>query len=389
MESLKVFQIFLKLGLTSFGGPIAHLAFFRQEFVHRQKWLSDKAYLELVSLCQFLPGPASSQVGIAIGLSRSGYFGAFAAWLGFTLPSAIILILFGLSVATLPGQMDVNLFHGLKIAVVAVVAQAIIGMGRKLCSDWKTVALALGAFVVTSLFSGSLGQILAIVFGAFLGWVLLRPNQTLSHAPFQNSVSKKAAFISLAVLFGVLFFVPVILSVTNIPSLKLFDGFFQAGSLVFGGGHVVLPLLHAQFVPNGLVTANDFMAGYGVAQVIPGPLFAFASFLGAVSTAQPSGAVGALIGLVGIFLPSFLIIVGIMPFWELLRRHPRFQSVIMGANAAVVGLLIAAFIHPVWTSAIFSMSDFLLAAITLYLLEFRNLPSWAAVLICCIAGVFI
>lgn len=381
----EIFLIFLRLGLTSFGGPIAHLGYFRQEFVERRQWLDEHAYADLVSLCQFLPGPASSQVGIGLGLSRGGIPGAIAAWLGFTLPSAIALVLFGLGLTLAGDHLGSGWLHGLKIVAVAVVAQALWGMGKNLSPDKVRASIALCAAVIATLIPSSVGQVGAIVASGLFGWAFLRTSKTLPHSFIQTATSKPTGLALLLTFALLLLLLPVAASVSGSQFIELFDRFYRAGSLVFGGGHVVLPLLQSQVVPSGWVTNDVFLAGYGAAQAVPGPLFTFAAYLGAVSTQAPSGWVGAGIALVAIFLPSFLLIIGILPFWEQLRRYEAMQRAMLGINAAVVGILLAAFYNPVWTSAIQSTADFCLAAIAFLLLVFWKLPPWLVVVLAAMA----
>jgi chromate transporter len=378
---LEIFFIFLRLGLTSFGGPIAHLGYFRQEFVERQKWLDEHAYADLVSLCQFLPGPASSQVGIALGLSRGGISGAIAAWLGFTLPSAILLVLFGLGLSFVGNKLGSGWLHGLKIVAVAVVAQALWGMGKSLSPDKVRATIAVCAATFAALFPSSLGQIGAIVASGLVGWAFLRTSATLPHSLIQTRTSRAVGMLLLMVFVLLLFLLPVAAASSNSYIVKLFDSFYRVGSLVFGGGHVVLPLLQTLVVPSGWVSNDVFLAGYGMAQAVPGPLFTFAAYLGAVSTYAPSGWTGAGIALIAIFLPSFLLVIGVLPFWEQLRRYEGMQRAMLGINAAVVGLLLSAFYNPVWTSAIRSASDFCLAATAFLFLVFWKFPTWLVVLL--------
>lgn len=389
-SSWHVFLIFLRLGLTSFGGPIAHLGYFRHEFVERRKWLDEHAYADLVALCQFLPGPASSQVGMALGLSRGGVAGALAAWLGFTLPSAILLVLFGMGFVALSDTIGTSWLHGLKVVAVAVVAQALWGMGCTLCPDMPRAAIAVMAASIVLFIPNTLGQIAVISLGAVLGWWFLKPSISLPHTYLPTSLSRKTG-ATMLVLFAILLLIlPMAATATGNYTTQLFDGFYRAGSLVFGGGHVVLPLLQAQVVPSGWVSNDAFLAGYGAAQAVPGPLFTFAAYLGSVSSGTPSGWLGAGIALVAIFLPSFLLIAGILPFWERLRKFQIMQRAMLGINAAVVGLLLAAFYDPIWTSAILSIEDFILAAIGFILLQFLKVPSWAVVLFSAtIAGVLL
>lgn len=389
MAVFEVFFIFLRLGLTSFGGPIAHLGFFHREFVTRRKWITERAYADLVALCQLLPGPASSQVGMALGLSRAGYLGATAAWLAFTAPSAIILILAGLGISHSAEFLSSGVLHGLKISAVAVVAQAIWLMAQKLCPDWARASLAIASAIIAHTVSSSIGQVLVIVVGGLFGWLFLKDTIDLPPEPFHTKTTRNTGTVVLATFFALLLLLPLIVSLLNCHAIKIFESFFRAGSLVFGGGHVVLPLLQAEVVDTGWVSADAFMTGYGMAQAIPGPLFSFSAYLGAVSNIEPSGWVGAFIALVATFLPSFLLIVGVLPFWEWLRTNRLIRCSLMGINAAVVGLLLVAFYDPVWTSAITTAVDFLLAATVFLLLTMRRVPSWAVVALCAIIGNFL
>lgn len=375
-----VFLIFLRLGLTSFGGPVAHIGYFRDEFVTRRQWLTERSYADLVALCQFLPGPASSQVGMALGLSRSGHAGALAAWAGFTLPSALALILFALGIASYGDALPSGLLHGLKVVAVAVVAQAVWGMGRNLCNDVPRISIMLGtAFWV--LWAPSVwGQVVAMGVAGLLGLLLFKEVTAQAHDPLPMQVSRRMGAVWLGLFALLLVALPLLSVVLASPALALVDAFYRAGSLVFGGGHVVLPLLQAEVVPTGWVSNDTFLAGYGAAQAVPGPLFTFAAFLGASMNDTPNGWMGGLLALVAIFVPSFLLVVGALPFWEDLRRHARAQAALAGVNAAVVGLLLAAFYNPVWTSAILSLQDFGLALLALMALMFWKLPPWLVVL---------
>jgi chromate transporter len=335
--TLEIFSAFLKLGLTSFGGPIAHLGYFRTEFVERRKWLSDGAYADLVALCQFLPGPASSQVGIGLGLSRGGLPGALAAWLGFTLPSAVAMALFGLLLSIGVLSNAGAWLHGLKVVAVAVVAQALWGMGKTLCPDRARASVAVAGAVLASWLPGVWGQVCVIVAGGTLGWLWLRPMTDLPHSPFPVRHRKRFGIAALAVFFCLLLMLPILAARGDSYGLHLFDSFYRAGALVFGGGHVVLPVLQAEVVPQGWVSSDAFLAGYGAAQAVPGPLFTFAAYLGAVSLQSPNGWTGATIALVAIFLPGFLLVVGLLPLWEGARRHPAVQRAMLGVNAGVVG----------------------------------------------------
>lgn len=387
-HTAEVFLVFLRLGLTSFGGPIAHLGYFHDEFVTRRRWINEHAYADLVALCQFLPGPASSQVGIALGLSRAGYPGAIVAWLGFTLPSAVLLVLFAFGVSNFSDSIPAGALHGLKVAAVAVVAQAIWGMSTKLCPDKQRASVAVMAAVAAAVFPTALMQVLIIIAAGLYGFFYLRKSDQLFHSPFMTKVTKKSGAALLVLFFTVLIFSPLISQLTDNHSIKLFESFFRAGSLVFGGGHVVLPLLKNEVVNSGWVTNDIFLAGYGAAQAIPGPLFTFSAYLGAVSKTYPSEALGAALCLLAAFLPSFLIIIGVLPFWEHLRKYNTMKFAIHGINAAVVGLLVAAFYSPVWTSGILNVKNFSLFLVAFLLLVFWKKPSWLVVLMCALAGGF-
>jgi chromate transporter len=377
----ELFFVFLRLGLTSFGGPVAHLGYFHAEFVERRRWLDEHAYADLVGLCQFLPGPASSQVGMAIGLSRGGILGAIAAFLGFTLPSAILLVLFALGLARFGNAIGGAWLHGLKIVAVAVVAQALWGMGKALAPDAKRATLAVGAAAVVSLAPTGAGQIGVIVAGALIGWAFLRSDLALPQSSLPVPVKRSTGALLLAAFFLLLIGLPAAAQGSGNYVLELFDGFYRAGALVFGGGHVVLPLLQAIVVPRGWVPNDAFLAGYGAAQAVPGPLFTFAAYLGAISSRTPAGWTGAAIAVAAIFLPAFLLVAGILPFWEGLRRHAGIKRAMLGINAAVVGILLAAFYHPVWTSAILGAADFSLAAAAFLLLVFWKWPPWLVVVL--------
>ena len=332
----QVFLIFLKLGLTSFGGPVAHLGYFRDEFVGKRQWLSDQQYADIVALCQFLPGPASSQVGIAIGLSRAGHLGALCAWLGFTMPSAILLIIFALGVAQYSDIATSGILHGLKIAAVAIVAQALWGMGRNLCPDKSRITI----MVITACFvlavPSAFGQVMAIMIAGIVGIVLFKP-EISDQAALKLPISMKMGGFWLSIFFILLIILPVFAWLLPSTTLAIVDDFYRAGSLVFGGGHVVLPLLQAEVVETGMMNKDLFLAGYGATQIVPGPLFTFAAFLGASMNDAPNGWLGGMIALVAIFLPSFLLVLGVLPFWEQLRRHSRTKAALMSVNAAVVG----------------------------------------------------
>ncbi len=374
-----VFLVFLRLGLTSFGGPVAHLGYFREELVVRRRWLSERNYADLVALCQFLPGPASSQVGMALGLARAGYPGALAAWLGFTLPSAVALILFALGLAHWGDAVPAGLLHGLKVVAVAVVAQAVWGMARSLCPDVPRTSLMAVAACAVLWWSSAWAQFLVLALAALVGLWTLAPGQGAAHEPLPIPVGRRAGMAWLALFVALLLGLPWAVAVFPHATLAVADAFYRAGSLVFGGGHVVLPLLQAELVPTGWVDQDTFLAGYGAAQAVPGPLFTFAAFLGASLQTGPQGVWGAVVCLLAIFAPSFLLVAGALPFWEGLRAHPRMQAALAGVNAAVVGLLVAALYQPVWTSAIHTPQDVALALLAGVALMAWKLPPWVVV----------
>ncbi|WP_324765342.1 chromate efflux transporter (plasmid) [Sinorhizobium meliloti] len=385
----EVFAAFLKLGLTSFGGPIAHLGYFRNELVVRRRWLDDKGYADLVALCQFLPGPASSQVGFALGLLRGGPLGAAAAWTAFTLPSALLLVLFALGAAAFGGPIGSGIIHGLKVVAVAIVAQAVLGMAKNLCPDKERASIALAAVLIVILASGSIGQVAAIVFGGLAGLWLCRSKSDAITGHVSFPVSRVGGAIALTLFFVLLLVLPIIVAATSLQGLAVFDSFFRAGSLVFGGGHVVLPLLEAEVIQPGWVTADQFLAGYGAAQAVPGPLFTFAAYLGAVLAPEPNGLFGATIALIAVFLPGFLLLIGVLPFWDAFRARPTAQALMRGANAAVVGILGAALYQPVWTSAIVGPYEFALALTCFVLLIVWKCLPWIVVLVSAMGGVLI
>jgi chromate transporter len=378
----EVFVAFLKLGLTSFGGPIAHLGYFRNEFVERRKWLEEQNYADLVALCQFLPGPASSQVGIAIGLSRAGYLGALAAWTAFTLPSALILVLFAYGLSAAGDALGSGWLHGLKVAAVAVVALAILGMARTLTPDRERASLAVLAAAIALAIPSAWGQIGAILVGAIVGLAFLKGGPPSDQPRLTLPTNRTSGILALTLFAVLLIALPILAATTGNQNVRLFDTFYRVGSLVFGGGHVVLPLLQAEVVPSGWVDNDAFLAGYGAAQAVPGPLFTFAAYLGAVV----GGWKTALLCLIAIFLPSFLLVVGILPFWEGLRHRTTTQAALRGVNAAVVGLLLAAFYNPVWASGILTKADFGLAAAAFLLLFMWQTPPWLVVLLCAAGG---
>ncbi|MCA1867838.1 chromate efflux transporter [Agrobacterium genomosp. 3] len=385
----EVFAAFLKLGVTSFGGPIAHLGYFRDELVVRRKWIDEAGYADLVALCQFLPGPASSQVGFALGLLRAGPLGALMAWTAFTLPSAILLLLFATVAASIEGPVGTGLLHGLKIVAVSVVAQAVWGMAKSLAPDRQRASTALAGIVCVVFLAGAFGQILALAVGAVAGLAFCRNGAVRDAAHLQFRVPKSVGYIALAAFILLLGLLPLLAAVAGSQGLSLFDAFYRAGALVFGGGHVVLPLLQSEVVATGWVTEDAFIAGYGATQAVPGPLFTFAAYLGAVVGPQPNGVAGAAIALIAIFLPGMLLLIGALPFWEGFRRHLLAQAAMRGANAAVVGILGAALYDPVWTSAIFTSKDFTLALAGFILLTVWKTPPWVVVVICAAGGVLL
>jgi chromate transporter len=381
-----IFRVFLHLGLTSFGGPIAHLGYFRREFVERRQWLSESAYADLVALCQFLPGPASSQVGFAVGLSRGGLAGGLAAWAGFTLPSAIALMAFALGAGAIGGPAGLGALHGLKVVAVAVVAQAVWGMARALCPDRERASIAVLATLVVFFAASSAGQIGAIVLGGALGLWLCREATASPAGALPVTVSRAVGGACLAVFLLLLAGLPVAVGLGAGHAVAVFEAFYRAGALVFGGGHVVLPLLQAAVVPPGWVSEGAFLAGYGAAQAVPGPLFTFAAYLGAVKAPVPNGVAGAVLCLVAIFLPGLLVLTGALPFWSAFRRRIWAQSAMRGVNAAVVGILLAALYSPVWTSAVLGPPDFALALVAFVLLAVWQAPPWMVVALSAAAG---
>jgi chromate transporter len=385
----EVFAAFLRLGVTSFGGPVAHLGYFHDEFVVRRKWLDEKAYVDLVALSQFLPGPASSKVGIAIGLSRAGYLGALAAWTGFTMPSAVALVAFGYGVTSLGNALGSGWLHGLKVAAVAVVANAVLTMMRSLTPDRERATLAAAAAALVLAMPSSFGQIIAIAFGAVAGLLLFRGMPVERHATLPHPVSRNAALAAIALFFAILIGLPLVTAAMPSHALDLFNAFYRAGALVFGGGHVVLPLLQAAVVPPGWVSNDAFLAGYGATQAVPGPLFTFSAYLGTVMGPAPHGWTGAALCLFAMFLPAFLLVIGPMPFWDALRQKSWAQAALRGVNAAVVGLLLAALYNPVWTSGITSAGDFALGAVAFLLLFMWKTPPWLVVGFCALGGAVI
>ena len=381
----EVFRVFLKLGLTSFGGPIAHLGYYRDELVVRRKWIDEAGYVDLVALCQFLPGPASSQVGFSLGVLRgNGALGGLAAWLGFTMPSALLLLACALGATAFTGPVAEGFLHGLKLVAVAVVAQAVWGMTRTLTPDRARAMIALAAIAVVVIVEGSFGQIAAICLGAVAGLRLCRGEEAPLSGQLRFPISRRGGMAAL-ILFAAFFLVPLALSRAN-QAIALFAAFYRSGALVFGGGHVVLPLLQAEVVAPGWVTNDAFLAGYGLAQAIPGPLFTFAAYLGAVMGPRPNGVAGAAIALVAIFLPGLLLVYGMLPFWDELRSREAARAAMRGANAAVVGILGLALYNPIWTSGVRTPRDFALAVGGFLLLTVWKAPPWIVVVLLAAAG---
>jgi chromate transporter len=386
VRSPEVLRIFLKMGLISFGGPVAHIGYFRDEFVLRRRWIDDPTFSDLVALCQFLPGPASSQLGFSIGLLRAGYLGGLAAWVGFTLPSALLLVLAAFAADAAVGPLAVGLIHGLKLVAVAIVAQAVWGMARSLCPDRERASMAAVAVVIMLSSTSSIAQIAVLLSGGIAGFWLCRPSIPAPAAAIAVTVSRRAGKVSL-VLFSVLLIgLPLLRRFESWNALALFDAFYRSGALVFGGGHVVLPLLRNAFVATGWVSDDAFLAGYGAAQAVPGPLFTFAAYLGAVAAPSSHRITGAVLGLIGIFLPGMLILVGALPFWETFRARADAQAVMRGINATVVGLLGAALYQPIWTSSIKTAGDFSVALLGFVLLTVWRTPPVFIVIIGALAG---
>jgi chromate transporter len=383
---LEVLRVSTCLGLTSFGGPIAHLGYFHEEYVKRRKWIDEQSYSDLVALCQFLPGPASSQVSIAIGIARAGLPGGIAAWIGFTLPSAIALIAFAFGIGAFADTTDAGWLHGLKVVAVAVVAQAVWGMARSLCPDRERATMAILASIVMLAWPSAMGQLSSIAVAGVIGSRIFPGTDSSSVSSMRFPIGKNLAIVAWVVFFTLLVGLPFVRQIVDSHALQVFDSFFRVGSLVFGGGHVVLPLLQTEVVGPGWVTNEQFVAGYGATQAVPGPLFTFAAYLGAVMNSEPNGWTGAFLALVAIFFPSFLLVIGALPFWDVLRTTPIFQSALKGINAAVVGLLLAALYSPVWTSAIYSPADFGLGLFAFGLLMLWKCPPWLVVVLTALGG---
>lgn len=381
---LEVLLAFLKLGFTSFGGPVAHISYFREELVVRRGWLDDAAYTDLVALCQFLPGPASSQVAFSLGLSRAGYRGGLAAWVGFTLPSAVLMTAFALGARGLDGPLGRGALHGLELVAVAIVAQAVLGMARTLCPDWPRAAIACAAALLVLFSRSAAAQIATIVLGGIAGLWLCRAAAPTPVGTLGAPVSRRVGSVALVIFLVLLFALPAVSGTSQ--SARLFNAFYRAGALVFGGGHVVLPLLSEAFVGHGWITADSFLAGYGAAQAVPGPLFTFAAYLGAVAGPMPLGISGAALGLVAIFLPGVLVLVGTLPFWDEFRQRVGARAVMHGINAAVVGLLGAALYDPLWSSAVKTNGDVAVALIGLFLLSAWRIPPLIVVILGALGG---
>ncbi|MGO9932506.1 MAG: chromate efflux transporter [Steroidobacteraceae bacterium] len=384
-SALEVFLTFLKLGLTSFGGPIAHIGYFREEIVVRRRWVDDTTYTDLVALCQFLPGPASSQVGFSLGLIRARYWGALAAWIAFTLPSAILMTVFAYGAGELGGPVGLRLLHGLKLVAVAIVAQAVWGMARTLCPDRQRASIACVTVVILLFSSSSVAQIGTILMGGIAGFRLCRAPAPSAARPLGVPVSRRVGVLALTVLFVLLGTLPVL--GTWSQGVELFNAFYRSGALVFGGGHVVLPLLRTAFVTPGWVSEDSFLAGYGAAQAMPGPLFTFSAYLGAVDRPSPHGIAGAALGIIGIFLPGMLVLLGMLPFWNVFRQRVGAQAIMRGMNAAVVGLLGAALYNPLWVSSVGSAGDFALALIGFVLLTAWRAPPVVVVILGALGGI--
>ena len=386
----EVLRVFITLGLTSFGGPVAHIGYFRREFVERRRWLDDAAFGDLVGLCQFLPGPASSQVGFSIGLLRAGWLGGLAALCGFTLPSVLLLLAFAIVAPHLGGPIGNGVLHGLKLVAVAVVAQAVWDMARRLCPDTRRAGIALAALVVLALTTTVYAQLMVIGLGALLGLWLLRSRELTAPLPLPATIefriSRASGAGALLLFCALLAGLPALQQFVGGRMLAIFDGFYRSGALVFGGGHVVLPLLQAQTVTTGWVSPNDFLAGYGAAQAVPGPLFTFAAYLGWLSGGPAHSVLGATLATMAIFLPGLLLVVAALPHWQALRQRASTAAMLAGVNAAVVGILASALYSPVWTSAVHGAADFAVAAVAFALLVRWKAPPLAVVAMCALAG---
>ncbi|RFU66888.1 chromate transporter [Bacillus sp. V59.32b] len=378
---IEIFFVSLKLGFTSFGGPIAHLGYFHEEYIKRRRWLDEKTYADLVALCQFLPGPASSQVGIGIGTIRGGMLGGLISFIGFTLPSMLALMIFALFIDRFAFN-ESGFIHGLKLVAVAIVAHAIVGMSKTLTPDAPRKSIALFVMIGILIWPSTITQIVFIILAGITGFLLYRNQDNTAETELKCPVSYKAGAICLSIFVILLITLPIVRAFFDIRWLAMFDSFYRAGSLVFGGGHVVLPLLEGEFVAEGLLTEDAFLTGYGAAQAVPGPLFTFASYIGTVIGGWSSG----LLATVAIFLPAYLLVIGTLPFWNSIRRNPSINGALMGVNAGVVGLLLAAFYHPIWTSSIVKPQDFALSALLFSMLAFWKVPAWLVVVAGAIGG---
>ncbi len=383
---MEVLAIFTRLGLTSFGGPIAHLGYYRTEFVERRRWIDDQSFADIVALCQFLPGPSSSQVAMSIGILRAGTLGALASWIGFTMPSAILMILFAYGIGSLSGVEDAAWLGGLKIVAVAVVAQAVWGMARTLAPDKQRATLAILAAIGVLAWSSPFMQVGVIVVGGLIAWKFFSGGKAVAGSTLSFAISRRTGAVSWALFFGLLIGLPLLRPLIASESFAIFDSFYRAGSLVFGGGHVILPLLQAETVPQGWLTNQEFIAGYGAAQAVPGPLSTFAAYLGTLMDAGPGGWVGGMFALIAIYVPAALLVFGALPFWEMLRTRASIQRALLGINAAVVGILVAALYTPVWTSAIHRPADFALGLAAFGLLVFWRIPPWIVVVATALAA---
>jgi chromate transporter len=383
---LEVLWVSTKLGLTSFGGPIAHLGYFHEEYVRQRKWIDDESYADLVALCQFAPGPTSSKVNFSLGLVRAGYLGGLLSWVGFTLPSALALLLFAYGASSMSGPVGTGLLHGLKLVAVAIVAQAVWGMARTLCPDRERASIAGGAALIVLLSTSAFSQLAAILFGAIAGAWLCRKNPSATGEQAPIKVSRRVGVAALAAFFGLLFGLPLLRGLTDSQAIAMMEAFYRSGALVFGGGHVVLPLLQGAVVAPGWVSEDAFLAGYGAAQAVPGPLFTFAAYLGAVMEPPPNGLPGAALGLVTIFLPGILLHLGTLPFWESFRRRTGTQAVMRGINAGVVGLLGAALYSPIWTSSVRGPADFAVVLVGFILLMAWKAPPVLVVAVSALGG---
>ena len=383
---LEVFRTFAKLGVTSFGGPAAHLGYFRDELVGRRQWVSESHYAQLVALCQFLPGPASSQVGFALGLIRGGYLGAIAAWVAFTLPSALVLVLFAMGAVALGGPIGNGLLIGLKAVAVAVVAHAVWGMARTLTPEFRRILIGLVAVVLALFVPGNLGQLAAIAVGLIAGMLWCRSLVGGHVEPLTVRVSKRAGVLFAALFAVLLIGLPVLAAATNNLWATITDAFYRAGALVFGGGHVVLPLLQNEAAVTDVVTQDSFLAGYAAAQAVPGPLFTFAAYLGFDMASGPTAWLTALVALIAVFVPGILLLLAALPFWNAVRNNTTVAAAMAGANAAVVGILAAALVTPIMTSGVTGVAPLLIAVGCFVLLVVVKLPAWAVVIIGAVSG---